>query len=289
MLQRHHSNSDDTLATFQVTETIILAEIDSDERCASFLRQRARETLPDGDDATQSQLHYKLRALDRKIQMNQEKLAQVRERIAALGGKPSCLVIGLDEKPERNDNSTKKTKQNKKQLSRANQQLKASGSEKTLPVVSAALMIQCAYRAFQARRQLADLLAKTYQRILNPGNDQYFYYNRITRQSQWEAPWLLHRRYCLLDVKPKATTNSSRTSDPTLHAAAKVIQTMFRQQALRVFAQDLEHGNLEKVYDVGFGAWYYYNSRTNRSFWESVHHVQLTAANSAIYHRQQPS
>ncbi|KAF1792008.1 hypothetical protein GQ600_18892 [Phytophthora cactorum] len=192
-LQRRASSSDDTLATFEATETILLAEIDSDERCASFLRQRApqetRVSYPGDNDSPLSQIQYKLCALDRKIQMNKEKLAQ------------------------------------------------------------------------------------------------YFYYNRVARLSQWEAPTLLRRCHYLLDAKPVTQANPF-TNDPTLDAAAKVIQNRFRQRALRVFLQDYKLGNLEKVFDARFGAWYYFNSRTNHSFWENVHHVRLTAANSAIYHHQ---
>ncbi|ETL94376.1 hypothetical protein L917_07648 [Phytophthora nicotianae] len=271
-LQRRVSSSDDTLAAFEATKTILLAEIESDERCASFLRQRvpeeARALYP---DSPQSQILYKLRDLDRKILMNKEKLAQVRERIADLGGKPSWLTI--DPKTELTGHEDK--------LLDANQQSQASTSIKVSSVAKGAVIIQCGYRAFRARRHLADLLAKTYQRVLNPENNQYFYYNRITNLSQWEAPTLLRRCHCPLDAKPLTL---AYTNDPARDAAAKVIQNMFRQRALRVFMQDYKLGNLEKIFDARFGAWYYFNSRTNRSFWENVHHVRLTAANSAIYH-----
>ncbi|GMF09422.1 unnamed protein product [Phytophthora lilii] len=300
-MRRRASSSDATLATFEATETILVAELDADERCAGFLRQRApRETLvyhPDDDDSPQSQIHYKLRALDRKIKMNKEKLTHVRERIVELGGKPSCwTVISSPEATERHDHDTDKPEQVKDNHMSSALEAKMGSSKlkpEALSAVTAALMIQCAFRVHQARRCLAQLLAKTYHRVLNPGNNHYFYYNRITRLSQWEPPLLLHRCPSSLDAKPKQTAAQETSvhvasSDPTLDAAARTIQNMFRQRALRVFMKDLRLGNLEKVFDTGFGAWYYFNSRTNRSFWESVHHVRLTAANSAVYHRHQP-
>ncbi|KAG3205750.1 hypothetical protein PC128_g1201 [Phytophthora cactorum] len=289
-LQRRASSSDDTLATFEATETILLAEIDSDERCASFLRQRApqetRVSYPGDNDSPLSQIQYKLCALDRKIQMNKEKLAQVRQRIAGLGGKPSGLTIDPEEnKSELTHYGVKKNEHVEDKRLDANQQSQASTSMKTSPGATNALIIQCAFRAFRARCVLAARIGKTYQRVLNPGNNQYFYYNRVARLSQWEAPTLLRRCHYLLDAKPVTQANPF-TNDPTLDAAAKVIQNRFRQRALRVFLQDYKLGNLEKVFDARFGAWYYFNSRTNHSFWENVHHVRLTAANSAIYHHQ---
>jgi hypothetical protein len=299
--QRRASSSAATIATFEATETILMAEIDSDERCATFLRQRApRETLtshPDVEESSLSQIQYKLRALDRKIHMNREKLVQVRERIAQLGGKASCLAVLLSpDEPEENYLVTEKPGQveDKSAVLQAKQRTKAISSppafeKRSTSAQAAALAIQCCFRAFRARRYLADLVAKTYQRILNPGNNEYFYYNRITRLSQWETPLLLRRCQCSLDAKQKPVTALPATAntDPALDAAAKKIQKLLRRRALKVFMHDLRLGNLEKVFDTGFGAWYYYNARTNRSFWESVHHVRLTACSSAIYHRQQ--
>ncbi|KAF4032669.1 hypothetical protein GN244_ATG15394 [Phytophthora infestans] len=275
--QRRRSSCDDTLAAFEATETILLAELESDERCASFLRQRvpeARISYSDGIDSPQSQIQYKVRALDRKILMNKEKLTQVRERIAELGGKPSRLAIDFD------DNNSELIDNDK--MNGQVKEIKQSAQALT-SMQRVATTIQCAFRAFRARRHLATLLATTYQRVLNPGNNQYFYYNRVTRHSQWEAPTLLRRCHYSLDAKPATLANPRSSS---VDAAAKVIQAMLRQRALRVFMQDYKLGNLEKIFDARFGAWYYFNSRTNRSFWENVHHVRLTAANSAIYHHQ---
>ncbi|EGZ16103.1 hypothetical protein PHYSODRAFT_302460 [Phytophthora sojae] len=294
-LQRRASSINASLATFEATETILLAEIDSDERCASFLRQRApRETLasfPGGSDSPQSQIHYKLRALDRKIKMNTEKPC------AELGGKPSSSQLSIQGGPEQNECTAKQLDYHEDELllstldaSRQTKEIAATAPPK-MNIASAVLVIQCLFRAFQARCRLADLLSRTYQRVLDPGTNQCFYYNRTTRLSQWEAPRLLHRCHCLLGAQQKRAPDPSiraTINDTVLDAAAKTIQTMYRQRAQRLFLKDLQLGNLEKVFDTGFGAWYYFNSRTNRSFWENVHHVRLTASNSAIYHRHQP-
>ncbi|RLN96446.1 hypothetical protein BBJ28_00015899 [Nothophytophthora sp. Chile5] len=270
-------------------------------------------------------MQYKLRALDRKIQMNKEKLTQVRERIMELGGEPNRIstppaleaaspkpgiagdvsiakqkmekrsnmdskgAIG-HERPERVEDAQLGTESEQNQI-QATEHHPQGGKE----VISAVIVVQRALRVFRARRRLAGLVRQAYQRVLDLESNQYFYYNRHTRLSQWETPALLrHRRFSLDDAKsiapaaPLPTTSPSQ-GNPVSDAAARTIQTLFRRRVLRAFLRDLKLGNLEKVFDAGFGTWYYYNVRTQRSFWENVHHVRATAANSAIYHRHFPA
>ncbi|RLN91332.1 hypothetical protein BBJ28_00013085 [Nothophytophthora sp. Chile5] len=265
-------------------------------------------------------MQYKLRALDRKIQMNKEKLTQVRERIMELGGEPNRIptspaleaaskqpgiagdvsiakqkmekssnmdskdAIG-HERPERVENAQLGTESEQNQI-RTTEIHPQGGKE----VISAVIVVQGALRVYRARRRLAGLVRQTYQRILDLESNQYFYYNRHTRLSQWETPALLrHRRFNLDDAKSIVPATSPGQDNPMSDAAARTIQSVFRRRVLRVFLRDLKLGNLEKVFDASFGTWYYYNVRTQRSFWENVHHVRATAANSAIYHRHFPA
>ncbi|OWZ20021.1 FKBP-type peptidyl-prolyl cis-trans isomerase [Phytophthora megakarya] len=223
--------------------------------------------------------------------MNKEKLVQVRERITELGGDSTAAAASAKEE-EKDAYVVKRSRHdgNKHQhsnLADANQH--KPKLKKRSSIAATAVVIQNAFRSFRARCHLSDQLTKTYQRVLHPASNQYYYYNRVTKLSQWETPLLLHRCHDAIPEFASKCANSTMNINSTssVNAAAMIIQAMFRQRSLRIFVQDLKRGNLEKVFDAGFGAWYYFNARTNRSFWENVHHVRLTATKSAIYHRHQ--
>lgn len=153
---------------------------------------------------------------------------------------------------------------------------------------SAAVRIQSLYRRRAGRAALRHLLAEVYEKVFDPDSNSYYYYSKRTKQSQWEKPVLLGD-HDLADLpKPAQEIENAEPSDPFFpehHQAAQAIQRLYRNRAMRLFLRDLATGTLQKVFDADFGAWYYFNHRTQQSFWEKPQHAQIAAAREPLVTR----
>lgn len=153
---------------------------------------------------------------------------------------------------------------------------------------SAAVRIQSLYRRRAGRAALRRLLAEVYEKVFDPDSNSYYYYSKRTKQSQWEKPVLLGDHNLTDLPKPAQEIENAEPSDPFSpehHQAAQAIQRLYRNRATRLFLRDLATGTLQKVFDADFGAWYYFNHRTQQSFWEKPQHAQITAAREPLVTR----
>jgi hypothetical protein len=138
----------------------------------------------------------------------------------------------------------------------------------TMSLDVAASRIQALYRRRSARRAVRELLLQVYEKVYDPDSNAFFYYCSRTKTSSWEKPKLLREG----DDIPKVRI----TAKPSARdAAATTIQTLFRTRATRRFLRDLATGLIEKHFDAEAHAWYYFNSRTQQSFWETPRHASL--------------
>ncbi|GLD99471.1 hypothetical protein PINS_up008190 [Pythium insidiosum] len=150
---------------------------------------------------------------------------------------------------------------------------KRQPSERTL--TAAAIRIQSLFRRRAARLALRRLLATVYEKVYDPETRSYFYFCKQTNTSTWEKPRLLRGD----DLS--APHGASSQDAQHLHEAARKIQALYRNRATRVFLRDLAMGYIEKHFDQDSQAWYYFNHRTNQSFWERPRHASLTASSAS--------
>ncbi|DAZ98195.1 TPA: hypothetical protein N0F65_005327 [Lagenidium giganteum] len=311
--------SDSALASFRAKEIILLAEIEADELCSCHLSQRVlveRDLYRQNHryaSTTLTELESKQLSLNRKIQVNQEKLLHVRARIAELTANP--LVLGT--KPAldpvtaaavriqtafRRDKARRAFQQLVRRVVQkvydpASQQYffynhhtgvsqwqipaaihaaiadePQHHSQKGGDIVEAATMIQGLFRRRAARRALHALLAQVYQKVEDPETGLYYYYSKRTGVSQWNKPKLLGASELPSPLRtPALEPHSAPGSDEDQQTrAVRTIQRLYRTRASRAFLRDLLGGTIEKVYDADFDAWYYFNHRTQQSFWESL-------------------
>ncbi|KAJ0406040.1 hypothetical protein P43SY_010096 [Pythium insidiosum] len=146
------------------------------------------------------------------------------------------------------------------------QRLRKQPSEQTL--AAAATRIQSLFRKRAARLALRRLLTTVYEKVYDPETRSYFYFCKQTNTSSWDKPRLLRDD----DLSPA----QEAPRDAKQHEAARKIQTLFRNRATRVFLRDLALGYIEKHFDDDSKAWYYFNHRTNQSFWERPRHAALS-------------
>lgn len=142
-----------------------------------------------------------------------------------------------------------------------------------LSLDAAATRIQALYRRRTARVALRTLLSGLYEKIYDAESDSYFYYCKKTNTSQWDKPKLLRQD----DLLPSDSTSTAAKIDEEQAAAASRIQKLYRSRATRLFLMDLARGHLEKIFDADFQTWYFFNHRTQQTFWETARHAQLTA------------
>lgn len=151
---------------------------------------------------------------------------------------------------------------------------------------SAAVCIQSLYRRRAGRAALRRLLAEVYEKMLDSDSNSYYYYSRRTKQSTWEKPVLLGGHDLADSVGNGEIVEKIDISGDSFsqerHQAAQAIQRLYRTRATRLFLRDLATGTLEKVFDADFGAWYYFNHRTQQSFWEKPHHAQIAATREPL-------
>jgi hypothetical protein len=296
---------------FQAKEVILAAEIEADERCLSFLKQRfVSHSHLNGIISFLSidpEIQRKKESLERKIQMNKEKLTLVRERLQQLGQPEHDENILLTRDPSNNKNHHEQQHSQQQQeavppqaadteaelaaAATVESSPQAKGNQNTTTTKhhqrilhfskkaqkAAVVRIQALYRGYQARQQVMALLISLFQRIYDPESDRFFFYNTKTQQSLWEFK-SKHLSQLYTKGSMKSSTRTSTTMTKTEEATRK-IQRLYRSRAARQFMRDLAQGVIQKCFDEYYQTWYYYNRRTNQSYWEKP--KLLAAASSS--------
>lgn len=229
-------------------------------------KKSKRRSEPELDDGIISSLHAVLtiqRAFRKFIQASRWKYAAAAASVTTNKSQPG---------------SSRANRSHKNTLT----SLDAYAAPSSLSLEAAAVRIQSLYHRRAGRAVLRHLLAEVYEKVFDPDSNSFYYYSKRTKQSQWEKPVLLGD-HDLADLSKSAQDNIEKPepSDPSCqerHQAAQAIQRLYRNRATRLFLRDLATGTLQKVFDADFGAWYYFNHRTQQSFWEKPQHAQLTTA-----------
>ncbi|OQR94459.1 hypothetical protein ACHHYP_01297 [Achlya hypogyna] len=132
----------------------------------------------------------------------------------------------------------------------------------------AALFIQKAFRARQARLAIRRLVRSVYVRVQDPATGKYYYYNKYTNTTSWTKPKLLGSD----ELAPK------RTQSFTPESAAAAIQRMLRCALARRQLRRLLSRVYQKILEPSLGRYYYFNVKTRTVSWERprfVHDDQL--------------
>ncbi|CAM9206036.1 unnamed protein product, partial [Discosporangium mesarthrocarpum] len=116
----------------------------------------------------------------------------------------------------------------------------------------AAARIQGLYRRKKAREHFLCLVRQGYERVYDEETDTYFYYNKISRVSQWTAPQTLR----------------GEILNPREEWAAKKIQNIFRKKRAWMKTLTLLNEVYEKEYDPETDNWFYVNKVTMETTWD---------------------
>ncbi|RQM25856.1 hypothetical protein B5M09_002959 [Aphanomyces astaci] len=142
-----------------------------------------------------------------------------------------------------------------------------------------AVKIQGLFRTNLATKKLKLLVAQTYQKVLDPDTNQWYYYNAKTNASQWAKPALLgtgdmihHASSSTLKEPRRLATKTSPYDGllPTARrkdVAAVKIQGLFRTRNARRHLRHLIAQTYRKVFDADANMCYYYNAKTGESHW----------------------
>lgn len=138
----------------------------------------------------------------------------------------------------------------------------------------AASLIQGLYRSRKAREMVKQLALLAFERVYDESTGFYFYFNRQTGESSWEAPKLAgmnaytprsRKRFQAQEMKRKEGTLKNHAS-MTKDEAARSIQGLYRNRKARQYLYTLLNSIYEKGYDEE-GNVFYYNHKTGESSW----------------------
>jgi WW domain len=106
-------------------------------------------------------------------------------------------------------------------------------------------------------------------------HSRYYYFNKLTQQSRWESPLLLHGEPLVPEEVP----------------AAVRVQTAFRAHRARRRIRAMLDSLYEKGYSKQEGAWFYYNKTTGVTSWSKpalygVHEPPANEIDAAVLEKE---
>ena len=120
-----------------------------------------------------------------------------------------------------------------------------------------ATQIQSMIRRFLARRRVFHLLQSRIEKIYDPRNNLYYYYDTVTDIASWDKPLLLGD----LDIHTIAQTYTDN------EAALMIQRQLLRRAGLRKVRM-LYQNTIIVEHDEGYGATFYFNPFTEHTSWE---------------------
>lgn len=115
----------------------------------------------------------------------------------------------------------------------------------------AATVVQCMVRKKLALWRVQRIVRSTYERVFDPKAGMYFWYNKITGQSQWTVPYLL-------ELHPKSD-----------HVAAVQFQRITRGFLGRCRCKKKAALKYTRFYDAKLNKFYYMFNSTQKTFWNA--------------------
>ncbi|RLN96587.1 hypothetical protein BBJ28_00000161 [Nothophytophthora sp. Chile5] len=147
-----------------------------------------------------------------------------------------------------------------------------------LTLDEAAVRLQAAWRAAQARQLTKKRLQERYEKHFDLEQERVYYVRKATTvQKQqttklWEPPPLLRKRYDL--GEPVEIQRLARIAAMTREDAARIIQHAFRCHQGREFMRRILRSRVKKLWDATNARHYYYNLVTKESTWEKPRLLQ---------------
>lgn len=122
-------------------------------------------------------------------------------------------------------------------------------------IMTAVRRLQGNFRMTIARKRVLEVVRNRYELVFDPETDEYFYYDKVTEQSQWTKPLTLRAKQLYQDSK-RATEK------------AMMIQRLFRRKIALRRIRDMVQAQYTKEYDPKTGDFYYLHKTTGRVQWE---------------------
>lgn len=143
---------------------------------------------------------------------------------------------------------------------------------KDLDENDAASMLQSLYRKRMARRRVLKLVESLYVRVKDETTGRYYYFNKSSGRSTWNAPFGATNIHDLtknerVHIESGNIDDDDDDADIATKAAVR-LQAIWRGHHERNRVHDLVERIFEKVFDQSSGKYFYFNTMTNTSHWE---------------------
>ena len=136
---------------------------------------------------------------------------------------------------------------------------------------AAAVILQGMFRRWKARKSILAVMAQVYDKVFDGSSNAYYYYNKRTGESSWEAPRLLGTSTILDEVAsvelPKKESFSVSKKEYSKDEAVSICQALWRRKKARARVVGLMRNVYEKVWDGNSQMHYFYNKNTGSSSW----------------------
>ena len=133
------------------------------------------------------------------------------------------------------------------------------------------------YHMFKARAIVREKIHETYEMVWDDSLQRWYFFNSKTGTSSWEEPILMRSvgRVELLTPRTrenmmykKQTGKWKTAKDMTEDEAARKIQGAWRSKVALRNVREMVKKQYERVYDQDSNRYFYFNTRTQESFWE---------------------